>query len=284
MLPAVLHQPRRRHAHDRARLPRRRHAHALLRRRGPQAAAAARRTASIPTSTASRPTSSKRAKLLVINYPNSPTGAVATRDFYQRVIDFAHTQPDRRRAGRRPHPAELRRPAAELPAGRRGEGGRRRGALDVEGLQHDRLAHGFVCGHPKIVQAFADVKDNCDSRPVHGDPAGRRGGAASTPEIADARPREVSPPAAEAGRGAEARSASRRRCRAAPTSSTRGPEGRRRPHLRQRRGGVAVPDPRAVGLLRAVGRRRGVPALLGDVPREGRGGGRRADGGDGARG
>src|SRR6185295_12087079 len=33
----------------------------------------------------------KRAKLLVINYPNSPTGAVATRDFYRRVIDFART-------------------------------------------------------------------------------------------------------------------------------------------------------------------------------------------------
>src|SRR3984957_15122088 len=33
----------------------------------------------------------RRAKLLVINYPNSPTGAVATRDFYRRVIDFAHT-------------------------------------------------------------------------------------------------------------------------------------------------------------------------------------------------
>src|SRR5438128_1615712 len=33
----------------------------------------------------------KRAKLLVINYPNSPTGAVATRDFYKRVIDFALT-------------------------------------------------------------------------------------------------------------------------------------------------------------------------------------------------
>src|SRR5438067_2606531 len=31
----------------------------------------------------------KKAKLLVINYPNSPTGAIATRDFYQRVIDFA---------------------------------------------------------------------------------------------------------------------------------------------------------------------------------------------------
>ncbi|MCI0742977.1 MAG: aminotransferase class I/II-fold pyridoxal phosphate-dependent enzyme, partial [Gemmataceae bacterium] len=33
----------------------------------------------------------KRAKLLVINYPNSPTGAVATRDFYRQIIDFAHT-------------------------------------------------------------------------------------------------------------------------------------------------------------------------------------------------
>ena len=42
MLPAVLHQPGRRHADDRARLPRRRHAHALLRRRRLQAAALGR--------------------------------------------------------------------------------------------------------------------------------------------------------------------------------------------------------------------------------------------------
>ncbi|PHX63972.1 MAG: aspartate aminotransferase, partial [Planctomycetaceae bacterium] len=32
----------------------------------------------------------EKAKLLVINYPNSPTGQVATRDFYKKVIDFAH--------------------------------------------------------------------------------------------------------------------------------------------------------------------------------------------------
>ena len=31
----------------------------------------------------------ERAKLLVINYPNSPTGAVATTDFYKRVVEFA---------------------------------------------------------------------------------------------------------------------------------------------------------------------------------------------------
>ena len=91
MLPAVLHQPRRRHADDRARLPRRRHAHQVLRRRGLQPAAAARRTASIPTWTRIPADIRKRAKLLVINYPNSPTGAVATRDFYRQVIDFAQT-------------------------------------------------------------------------------------------------------------------------------------------------------------------------------------------------
>src|ERR1700732_4995795 len=33
----------------------------------------------------------KRAKLMVINYPNSPTGAIATRAFYRQVVDFAHT-------------------------------------------------------------------------------------------------------------------------------------------------------------------------------------------------
>src|SRR5687768_306854 len=31
----------------------------------------------------------RRTKLLVLCYPNSPTGALATVDFYKRVIDFA---------------------------------------------------------------------------------------------------------------------------------------------------------------------------------------------------
>ncbi len=31
----------------------------------------------------------KRAKLLYINYPNNPTGACATREFFERVVDFA---------------------------------------------------------------------------------------------------------------------------------------------------------------------------------------------------
>ncbi|HEX4459873.1 MAG TPA: LL-diaminopimelate aminotransferase [Polyangia bacterium] len=32
----------------------------------------------------------KRAKMMWINYPNNPTAALATRDFYQRVVEFAH--------------------------------------------------------------------------------------------------------------------------------------------------------------------------------------------------
>jgi len=31
----------------------------------------------------------KKSKMLYINYPNNPTGAVATREFYEKVIDFA---------------------------------------------------------------------------------------------------------------------------------------------------------------------------------------------------
>ncbi len=31
----------------------------------------------------------KRAKLLVLNYPNSPTGQVATEEFYRQVVEFA---------------------------------------------------------------------------------------------------------------------------------------------------------------------------------------------------
>src|SRR5207247_8310193 len=60
-----------------------------------------------------------------------------------------------------------------------------------------------------------------------------------------------------------------------------GPGRGRRADVRQRGGGVTIPDPGAVGVLRAVGRRRAVPAVLGHVPGAGRGGGGRADGGDG---
>ena len=105
----------------------------------------------------------RRAKLLVINYPNSPTGAVATRDFYKRVIEFAHR-----------HQVVIVQDAAHVLLTYQGEplsflqvDGAKEVGVEVHSMSKGfnmigwRL--GWVCGHPKIVQAYADVKDNSDS-------------------------------------------------------------------------------------------------------------------------
>ena len=105
----------------------------------------------------------QRAKLLVINYPNSPTGAVATRDFYKRVIEFAHK-----------HQVVVVQDAAHILLTYQGDplsflqiDGAKEVGVEVHSMSKGfnmigwRL--GWVCGHPTIVQAYADVKDNSDS-------------------------------------------------------------------------------------------------------------------------
>jgi len=105
----------------------------------------------------------KRAKLLVINYPNSPTGAVATRDFFKRVIDFAHK-----------NQVIVVQDAAHILLSFNGPplsflqiDGAKEVGVEVHSMSKGfnmigwRL--GWVCGHAKIVQAYADVKDNSDS-------------------------------------------------------------------------------------------------------------------------
>jgi LL-diaminopimelate aminotransferase len=105
----------------------------------------------------------RRAKLMVINYPNSPTGVVATRDFYRRVIDFAHT-----------NQIVIVQDAAHVMLSYDGPplsflqvDGAKEVGVEVhsmsKGFNMIGWRMGWVCGHPKIVQAFADVKDNCDS-------------------------------------------------------------------------------------------------------------------------
>src|SRR5438309_2753178 len=105
----------------------------------------------------------KRAKLLVINYPNSPTGAVATRDFYRQVIDFALTN----KIVVVQDAAHVllsfqNRPLSFLQV----EGAKEVG-VEVHSLSKGfnmiGWRMGFVAGHPRIVQAYADVKDNSDS-------------------------------------------------------------------------------------------------------------------------
>jgi len=105
----------------------------------------------------------KRAKLLVLNYPNSPTGRVATRDFYAKVVDFAQQ-----------HEVVVVQDAAHTVLTFDGEPLSFLsvpGAKDV-GIEIHSLSKGFdmigwrigwFCGHERIVNALADVKDNSDS-------------------------------------------------------------------------------------------------------------------------
>lgn len=105
----------------------------------------------------------RRTKLLVLNYPNSPTGQTAPAEFFEKVValakekefvvvhDAAHIMLSFDGAPR----SFLQTP----------------GAMDV-GIEVHSMSKGydmigwrmgFVCGNPTIVSAFADVKDNSDS-------------------------------------------------------------------------------------------------------------------------
>jgi LL-diaminopimelate aminotransferase len=105
----------------------------------------------------------EKTKLLVLNYPNSPTGKTATAEFYSKVValakqknfvviqDAAHVLLSFNGAPR----SFLQTP----------------GAIDV-GVEVHSMSKGFdmigwrigwVCGNSRIVSAFADVKDNSDS-------------------------------------------------------------------------------------------------------------------------
>lgn len=105
----------------------------------------------------------RRAKLLVLNYPNSPTGRLATTDFYRRVVDFARANEvivvQDAAHGLLCYEGE---PLSFLSVP---------GAMDV-GIEIHSMSKGFdmigwrlgwFCGHPTLVQALADVKDNGDS-------------------------------------------------------------------------------------------------------------------------
>jgi LL-diaminopimelate aminotransferase len=106
----------------------------------------------------------KRAKALVINYPNNPTGASATPEFFAEVVAFA----------KKHHLIVIHDAAyAALVFG----GGKplsflaTPGAKDVgvelhsmsKGFNMTGWRLGFVVGNELIVRAYGDVKDNSDS-------------------------------------------------------------------------------------------------------------------------
>src|SRR5205807_2964008 len=105
----------------------------------------------------------RRAKALVINYPNNPTGASATPQFFADVVAFA-----RKHNLIVIHDAAY---AALVFEGRPLSFLATPGALDVgvelhsmsKGFNMTGWRLGFVVGNPLIVKAYADVKDNSDS-------------------------------------------------------------------------------------------------------------------------
>lgn len=105
----------------------------------------------------------RRAKLMVLNYPNNPTGAVADPSFYKEVIEFAKSQ----RVVVVQDAAHMllsfgKRPLSFLQI----EGARDVG-VEVHSMSKgfDMIGWrlGFVAGNERIVRAFGDIKDNSDS-------------------------------------------------------------------------------------------------------------------------
>ncbi len=104
-----------------------------------------------------------KAKVLVLNYPNNPTGASATPEFFARVVEFA-----KKNNLVVIHDAAY---AALVFDGKPLSFLATPGAKDV-GLELHSASKtfnmtgwrcGFVAGNPLLVRAYGDVKDNSDS-------------------------------------------------------------------------------------------------------------------------
>ncbi len=105
----------------------------------------------------------KKAKLLVLCYPNSPTGKTATVEFYERAIAFA-----------RENNVVILQDAAHSmlsfdtpPHSFLAVPGAKEVGVEIHSLSKgfDMIGWriGWVSGHERLVSAFADVKDNFDS-------------------------------------------------------------------------------------------------------------------------
>ncbi len=106
----------------------------------------------------------KKAKIIYINYPNNPTGAVATKEFFKKVVDFAHQ-----------HGLLIASDAAYNEVGY--EGYLAPSILEVDGAKEVSIEFhslsktfnmtgwrvGFAVGNPQAVALLAKVKSNIDS-------------------------------------------------------------------------------------------------------------------------
>jgi len=104
-----------------------------------------------------------KAKIMVLNYPNNPTGASATLEFFEKAVEFAKT-----------HNLIIVQDAAYASLIFQGTPlsifqvpGAKEVAIELHSLSKSYNMTGwrigFVVGNPLIVKAYADMKDNSDS-------------------------------------------------------------------------------------------------------------------------
>lgn len=105
----------------------------------------------------------KRAKVIVVNYPNNPTGASATLEFFKKLVAFA-----------KKNNLVVVSDAAYASLSFEGKAlsilqveGAKDVAVELHSLSksHNMTGWriGWVCGNPLMVKAYGDVKDNTDS-------------------------------------------------------------------------------------------------------------------------
>ena len=163
ILPACFINPGDLTSDDRAGLSRLRHSLQVLRRRSVYNLPLTEENRFLPDLDCTRRRPRKSAKVLVINYPNNPTGAARTPEFFAKVVAFCREHNillDPRRRLRR---AGFRR---TNPFGASCSPERRKSASNStlsKGFNMTGWRIGWVCGNPLAVKAYGDVKDNTDS-------------------------------------------------------------------------------------------------------------------------
>ena len=104
-----------------------------------------------------------KAKVLVLNYPNNPTGVSATEDFFRKVVAFAQ----RNRLAVVHDAAYAALVFEGKPLSFLGTPGAKEVGVELHSASKSfnmtGWRCGFVAGNSLIVKAYADVKDNSDS-------------------------------------------------------------------------------------------------------------------------
>ncbi len=105
----------------------------------------------------------RRSKLLYINYPNNPTGAVATKEFYSEVIKFAKENNILIISDAAYAPLTF----DEQPLSILSLPGAKECAVELHSMSKGFNMTGWrlswVCGNSLAINAFATIKDNADS-------------------------------------------------------------------------------------------------------------------------